>query len=240
MQTAIYSNTYKLNFTQCYANGQLKYSELSNLLQLCASDHAELLGFGYREMAKNSQSWVLSRVRIEIASLPRFMQTITIKTWVQDFLGNRSIRNFEVYLAEKKIIGATSFWAVFNVQERKSENLAVKIDPSIILPEKAATANSFRRIELDQTLDQYINYVPKLSDLDIVNHVNNVKYTDWCLDSLPANIVLNETFKTIDINYLKELTLGQAIKIMQHIDADTINFSITRENKPVFVMQIGR
>lgn len=238
MQTAIYSNKYSVNFTQCYANGLLKYSELSNLLQLTASDHAEELGFGHREMAKHKQSWVLSRVRIEIDSLPRFLQTITVKTWVQDFLGNRSIRNFEVYLDDRKIVGATSFWAVFNVKERKSENLALKIDPEIIRPEKMATQQPFRRIELDDEFDMEIDYVPKLSDLDIVNHVNNVKYTDWCLDSLPAELVLKEPLKTIDINYLKELKLGQAVKIQHRIQDSEIDFAISRDDKPIFLMQI--
>jgi acyl-ACP thioesterase len=31
-----------------------------------------------------------------------------------------------------------------------------------------------------------------LSDLDIVNHVNNVKYLEWCLDMVDENIILNQ------------------------------------------------
>ncbi|WP_437918398.1 acyl-[acyl-carrier-protein] thioesterase [Sphingobacterium sp. LRF_L2] len=239
MKTEIYSDTYRLNFSQCYANGKLKYSELSNLLQLVASDHAEQLGFGYREMAKYDQSWVLSRVRIEIDKLPSFLEEIRIYTWVQDFLGNRSIRNFEVYLENQKIITASSFWAVFNVKTRKSENLAINIDQKIIQPEKTATKHVFKRIELSEDISNIVNYTTKLSDLDIVNHVNNVKYTDWCLDVLPSKFVLKETFKTIDINYLKELKLGEDVKIGYAIRDTFIDFSINREEKTIFLMQIS-
>src|SRR5690606_22393062 len=224
MRSSIFSNRYKLNFTQCYANGFLKYSELSNLLQLTASDHAEELGFGYKEMAKNAQSWVLSRVRIEIDKLPQFLEEITIKTWVQDFMGNRSIRNFEVYRGDKKIAGATSFWAVFNIKERKSENLGIHIAPEIILADKLATEKPFKRIEMEKEFDRVVDYIPKLSDLDIVGHVNNVKYTDWCLDSLPADMVLGKHFKSIDINYLKELKLAQSITIHSIDRPDQVNF----------------
>ncbi|MFD1770603.1 acyl-[acyl-carrier-protein] thioesterase [Sphingobacterium suaedae] len=240
MQTSIYSNTYALNFTQCYANGHLKYSELSNLLQLTASNHAELLGFGYREMSKNFQSWVLSRVRIEIERLPRFLEEITVQTWVQDFFGNRSIRNFDVYAEDKKIIGASSFWAVFNIKDRKSENLAISIDPRVILSEKTATKEPFRRIDIHHPLESTFTYTPKLSDLDIVNHVNNVKYTDWCLDALPPEIVLKEHFKAIDINYLKELKLGQTVAL-QYQQSDTeISFAISRDNRPIFLMHVTK
>ncbi len=239
MQTAIYSNTYRLNFTQCYANGRLKYSELSNLLQLTASDHAEALGFGYQEMAANSQSWVLSRVRIEIERLPRFLEEITVKTWVQDFLGNRSVRNFEVYRNDKKIIGVSSFWAVFNTKARKSENLATKIDPAIIRPEASSTREPLKRVEAEEAYEEHHTYIPKLSDLDIVNHVNNVKYTDWCLDSLPADWVLRHPLRTIDINYLKELKLGEPVEIHQRLDDTALRFAIKRGDQTVFLMEAG-
>ncbi|MGO1244647.1 MAG: acyl-[acyl-carrier-protein] thioesterase [Sphingobacterium sp.] len=239
MESPIFSSRYKINFTQCYANGLLKYSELSNLLQLTASEHAEELGFGYREMAKKSQSWVLSRVRIEIVKLPQFLEEITIKTWIQDFKGNRSVRNFEVLKGDVIIAAASSFWAVFNTKERKSEHLAIEVDPAIILPEKTATKNPFKRIEMAKEFDMRSDYVPKLSDLDIVNHVNNVKYTDWCLDCLPPEVVLQQPFKFIDINYLKELKLGQSVTVHTLMRAGRVNFVIKREDKSIFTMELS-
>lgn len=238
MPSEIYSKTVQLNFTQCYANGALKYSELSNLLQLTASEHAELLGFGYREMARNFQSWVLSRVRIEIEELPKFLQEITIQTWIQDFLGNRSVRNFEVYLNERKIISATTYWAVFNIKERKSENLTAKVDPNVILHEKTSTRIPFQRVEIQRSYQRQTRYIPKLSDLDIVYHVNNVKYTDWCLDQLSESIVFKETFKSMDLNYIKELTLGQEVDIRYIVEDNQIHFSINRGDKTIFLMDI--
>ncbi|KGE13218.1 acyl-[acyl-carrier-protein] thioesterase [Sphingobacterium deserti] len=237
MQTEIYSKTVTLNFTQCYSNGRLKYSELNNLLQLTASEHAEALGFGYREMAANKQSWVLSRMRMEIDRLPKFLDEVTVKTWVQDFLGNRSIRNFEVYRDDKKVIGVCSFWAVFSTALRRSENLAIKIDPAIVLPERSATRESFKRIEQETEYTETSQYVPKLSDLDIVNHVNNVKYTDWCFDLLPADLVLKKPFHTIDINYLKELKLAELVDIHSRVDDNAARFAIARGGKTIFLMQ---
>lgn len=136
MQQAIYTKSFTLDFTHCYANGLLKYSALSNMLQLTAADHAEELGFGYLEMAKAHQSWVLSRIRFEIEKLPRFLSKIEVQTWIHDFQGNRSTREFEVSVNGKKMIGVTSFWAVFNTKERKSEQLNKEIDPDIVLKEK--------------------------------------------------------------------------------------------------------
>ena len=238
MSVEIYSATYQLNFTQCYSNGLLKYSELSNLLQLTAAEHAEIMGFGYKTMVHNNQAWVLSRVRIEIAELPKFLQEITIHTWIEDFMGNRSIRNFEVFVQGKKIVGATTFWAVFNTKERKSENLAMIVDPRLTLPNKKATQQPFRRIDQQENYEQQAPYTIRLSDLDIVQHANNVKYTDWCLDNLAVEQVLKKTFTALDINYIKELNLGQEVIIAHSYTSEKIHFKIGKNDKTVFLMEV--
>ncbi|PZQ78535.1 MAG: acyl-[acyl-carrier-protein] thioesterase, partial [Flavobacterium johnsoniae] len=40
--TSIYSRDWELNFTHCTPNGYLKYTDLCNLLQLTAGDHADI------------------------------------------------------------------------------------------------------------------------------------------------------------------------------------------------------
>ncbi|SFS38093.1 acyl-[acyl-carrier-protein] thioesterase [Sphingobacterium wenxiniae] len=238
MPIEIYSKTYRLDFTQCYPNGFLKYSELSNLMQLVAAEHAAGLGFDYMNMAKQNQAWVLTRVRIEIDKLPKLLQEITIHTWIEDFLGNRSVRDFAIEVGGKKIIGASTFWAVLNIKERKSENLAIHINPQHVLSGKKSTSVPFRRIDQQTDYDQHSSYTVRLSDLDVVQHVNNVRYTEWCMDSLDAAVVLNKPFKSIDMNYIKELGLGQEVNIAHSLKGDEIHFSISKGDKTIFLMDI--
>ena len=45
----------------------------------------------------------------------------------------------------------------------------------------------------------------QLSDLDIVNHANNVKYLEWCLNTIDRKFTLKQKIKGFEMNFLKEL-----------------------------------
>ena len=123
--TSILSQDWKINFLQCYPNGYLKYTDLCNLLQLTAGIHAELGGISFSDMQLHNQAWVLSKMKVEISKLPKWNDTITIKTWINSLENSRSLRCLEIYLGNEKIAGSETYWSVFNTNTRKSENLAL-------------------------------------------------------------------------------------------------------------------
>jgi medium-chain acyl-[acyl-carrier-protein] hydrolase len=55
--TSVYSRDWELNFTHCTPNGYLKYTDLCNLLQLTAGDHADIGGISFTDM-QTAQSGV--------------------------------------------------------------------------------------------------------------------------------------------------------------------------------------
>jgi acyl-ACP thioesterase len=94
--TSVYSKDWEINFIQCYPNGQLKYTELCNILQLTAGYHAELGGLSFSDMQLHQQAWVLSRMRVEVIELPKWQDVVTVKTWIVDMQGSRSVRALEL------------------------------------------------------------------------------------------------------------------------------------------------
>lgn len=235
-----FEKEWTLNFTQCYANGQLKYSELNNILQITASEHAVILGFGARTMLKHKQSWVLSRMLIQIKRLPRFEQTLTIRTWIQDFSGSRSTRNFEVILGEHIVATASSLWAVFNVEARKAEALAVSTEHAVIIPDKHSTSRPVQRIEGLCDFQKLKDYQVVLSDLDIAGHANNVKYMEWCFDALDPKYVLSQQITEIEMNFLRELTYGNQVSIHKGVGAQgSDTYNISRNEKIHFLMHVA-
>src|SRR5690606_14465234 len=128
MTEGIFEKDWKLNFTQCYPNGQLKYSELDNILQVNASEHADILGFSTKAILRTKQSWVLSRMLIEIEKLHMFEQTIKLRTWIQDLTATRFTRIFEVLFGESRFVAASSTWSVCNIEARRAEPLIASTD----------------------------------------------------------------------------------------------------------------
>jgi len=236
---SILSKDWEINFTQCNPYGYLKHTDLCNLIQLSAAAHSELGGISFSDMQTFNQAWVLSRMRVEIIELPKWKDLITIKTWINNIENSRSIRAIEIVLNGRKIIGSETFWVVFNTKIRRPEELKLPISHFELFPERKATEISLSKIIVADSLEIINEKKVLLSDLDIVNHVNNVKYLEWCLDYVKPDIILNQKINSFEMNFLKELSLNDRVHINKCEDLNKIQFNITKENKTSFALEIN-
>lgn len=236
--TSILHEEKEINFLQCYPNGYLKYTDLCNILQLTAAKHAELGGLSFTDMQVCHQAWVLSRMRIEINRLPKWKDVVTVKTWINSLENSRSIRCLEMYLGEEKIAGCETFWAVFNTDKRKPENLLLPHEHFQKFPDRA-TLETFSKIDFQHEMEIIGEHNVKLSDLDIVNHANSVKYIEWCLDYIDLKIIKNQQIESLEMNYLKELSLGDIAEIKHKIIDNSIIFTISKDEKINFGLKIN-
>ncbi|GIZ08236.1 acyl-[acyl-carrier-protein] thioesterase [Flavobacterium sp. UMI-01] len=237
--TSVLLKEFEINFTQCLPSGCLKYTELCNILQLTAATHADLGGISFSDMQEFNQAWVLSRMRVEIDSLPQWKDTVTVKTWINTLENSRSVRALEIYRNGKKIIGCETFWAVFNTEKRRPEPLALNHEHFQLFPHQKATHESFSKININPEKEEVFGKTVILSDLDIVNHVNHVKYLEWCMDVVDENIILKQKIKSFEMNFMKELSLRDQVAIHEYITDEAIVFSITKEDKNCFALQLN-
>lgn len=231
--TSILHDSTEITFLQCYPNGYLKYTDLCNILQLTAGLHAEMGGISFTDMQAFDQAWVLSRMRVEIHRLPKWRDVVTVKTWINSLKNSRSVRCLEMYVGDEKIIGCETFWAVINTKLRKPEALALPHGHFVKYPE-GATEKPFSKINIKEQPEVLQKYTVRLSDLDVVNHANNVKYLEWCLDYCNPERLLNQELQAFEMNFIKELSLGDSVEIGRHNDT----FTISHNDKTCFALQL--
>ena len=231
--TSLYAKDWEINFLQCYPNGHLKHTDLCNILQLTAGRHAELGGLSFTDMQIHHQAWVLSRMRVEILALPKWRDNVTVKTWINSLESSRSVRCLEMYHGDTKIVGCETYWAVINTKLRKPEALQLSHEHFEKFPERA-TKQEVARINLKEATGTIASYTVKLSDLDVVNHANNVKYLEWCLDHCDAKALLTGKLKAFDMNFMRELSLGDETVIC----CAENTFIINHQGKSCFALQL--
>ena len=232
--TSILTKDWEINFLQCYPNGFLKYTELCNLFQLTAATHSEVGGISFSDMQEFDQAWVLSKMRVEIKRLPKWKDNVTVKTWINSLENSRSTRCLELYIGDEKIVGCETFWAVFNTKTRRPEALALPHEHFEKYPNNKAMDSLFSRINLQQEFEVVGERIVQLSDLDIVNHANSVKYLEWCLDCVDTTLLLNQDLVAFEMNYLKEVSLTDAIQIGQNESV----FTISKDGKVCFGLEL--
>lgn len=237
--TSILTKDWEINFLQCYPNGYLKYTDLCNILQLTAGVHAEMGGISFSDMQVHDQAWVLSRMRVEIKRLPKWRDVVTVKTWINSLENSRSIRCLEMYIGAEKIVGCETFWAVFNTQTRRPEPLALAHEHFEKYPNDKATAIQFSKIAISSEKKPVAEKRILLSDLDIVNHANSVKYLEWCLDYAESDSILHQKLESFEMNYLKEVSLNETIVIEKSNEENPTVFTVNVADKTCFALQLN-
>src|SRR5690606_31119696 len=139
-----------------------------------------------------------------------------------------------LYLGEEKLAGCETYWAVLNTQIRRPENLALPHEHFQKFPGNSATEKSVQRINLDVPFEKFVDYTVQLSDLDIVNHANNVKYLEWCLNLVDKKLVLKQQIKGFEMNFLKELNLNDEAVISKNENT----YIISKDNKVCYALDL--
>ncbi|CAI9107402.1 OLC1v1006747C1 [Oldenlandia corymbosa var. corymbosa] len=218
--------SYKEKFiVRCYEVGINKTATvetIANLLQEVGCNHAQSVGFstdGFATtltMRKMHLIWVTARMHIEIYKYPAWSDVVEIETWCQSEgrIGTRRDWILKDY-ANGEVIGrATSKWVMMNQDTRRLQKVTdeVRDEYLVFCPTKLRLAfpeennASLKKIAKLEDPAQYskVGLVPRRADLDMNQHVNNVTYIGWVLESMPQEVLDDYELESITLDYRRE------------------------------------
>lgn len=236
--TTLFTQEYEINHAQCTIDGTLKYVDLCTIFQLTCAKHSILGGIGIKEMQENNQAWILNKMKINITELPKIEDKVTVSSWIEEIGGKKSVRHMEMFKNTIRIAKASTLWVVVNTVERKIEN--------VILPtshfetnQKQSIKETFQKIKSPEKLTQIRKHKVVLSDLDTVNHVNNTKYIEWCLDVFSPDIALRFEIKQLEVHYKRELKWNDEALIYTRFEKNSGYFKIRNATESCFNMVLN-
>ena len=217
--------------------GKAHFTSICNFLQEGASMHAESAGFGFEDMMRRSQVWVLTRLKVIVKAFPVWKDQLSLKTWSRGKNGIFYVRDFTIENDQNEIlVNATSSWAAINIKTRKPELVDGLEDGLHSLKDKKAINENLGKIPNPTNPKLLRKRTVEYTDIDIVYHVNNVKYIELIVNSFSKEIHMSKNLKEIEINYLGEATYGEEIGIYsEQTGEDTYLVGVVREkdNKDV-------
>ncbi len=213
---------YRMNHTVIYsetdARGLLSLPSFFALFQEAALLHAERLGFGETYCEREGRLWVLSRLLLEIDSLPSHREEILLETWPKRPQGPFANRDFQLIGSDGQIHArATSMWLLLDSSTmRPVRPQSVFADfPFDELGE--VIAGTAPKVSADgEGRESELNVTVRYSDLDQNNHVNNTRYVRWFLDCYTPEEILNtRSFKFL-ISYQRAAEFNDSIRLLRH------------------------
>ncbi|MCO5566591.1 hypothetical protein L7F22_020268 [Adiantum nelumboides] len=155
---------------------------------------------------------------------------VEIETWCQSE-GRAGTRRDWILtnVATGQVIGrATSTWVMMNQDTRRLTRVPddirdelmqfFPVRPRYAFPEE--NSSSLKKIlKLDDPAQHMISgLMPRRSDLDMNQHVNNVTYIGWILESVPQEILDTCELHTITVDYRRECQHGDTVESLASLE----------------------
>jgi len=175
---------------------------LINRLIEVATLHANQIGIGYAFLTLEHQTWVLSRVAVEMKRYPGVNEHYSISTWISSISRLFSERDFEISGDEGEVIGhARTVWAVIDTRTRQVGDISRISWVKELIPARECPVEKPSRLHPVRMPDsgtevpegfREAKYRFQYTDIDFNRHVNSSRYIElllnqWSLDFHDAN-----------------------------------------------------
>jgi medium-chain acyl-[acyl-carrier-protein] hydrolase len=207
----IWIDEYAIHSYEIDITGSATLPILCKFMQESAYHHAENLGFGFSHLMEKNLFWVLANQKIQMESYPRWGEKISIHTYPSGKGRLSYYRDFKIFDKKSKLIGkATTTWYAIDLQRRRPRRLEdyfefSPVEGEFVFQERP---DRLKFIEYKKT---YKTFQAGYYDLDINDHVNNVRYIEWILECFSLDFHKSRQLSEIEINYMAEAVFGNSI-----------------------------
>jgi len=221
--TPVWSENYKITSYQVDFQEKIKPTNLMQLFQEAAGNHAQHLGAGYTTLVEEKLFWALSRIRVEVQQLPLWGDEIRIETWPRSLVGPFFRRDFIFYNhQDEPICKGVSGWLLVNsetMRPQRAERLTIEMP----FNEGKSAFETFPD-RLNGVADNLI-FSKKIlyNEIDVNNHVNNTRYLDWVMDCFDSAFYRSHQLKGFTLEFLGEMHWGDEVELMSGQDGATFH-----------------
>ena len=152
------------------------------------------------------------RLELEIVELPRWRDAVEVTTWPSRLRSFFVVRDFLVRRPDGTTLArATSTWFVIDLIRRRAVRVP-RMVRDIPLPERdRALQESWAKLPRPKVNEMSRRCRIRRADLDVNTHVNNVRYVEWSLETLPLDFFDEHRLARLEIDFLAELNYGSSV-----------------------------
>ncbi|KAF6175256.1 hypothetical protein GIB67_030474 [Kingdonia uniflora] len=236
----VFRQNFPIRSYEIGADRSASIETMMNHLQESALNHvkcAGLLGDGFGstpEMSRRSLIWVVAKMQILVDRYPTWGDIVQVDTWVTGSGKNGMRRDWLVRDGNtgETLTRASSVWVMMNRKTRRlskmPDEVKGEIEPYFLDSPPIVDEDNRKLPKLDDSTAEYVRggLTPRWNDLDVNQHVNNVKYIGWILESAPHSILENHELSGITLEYRKECGRDSKLQSLTAVCGDIANASL--------------
>lgn len=224
----VYIQQFKVQSYQVDRTLNLSMTYMLDMLQEAAFNHVMECGMGWNHLRKENAFWALSKLYVKVNRMPAWNEMVTVSTWGKPAGFVIWPRDYEMHDVDGNVlVQATSDWVILDVPTSKPQRATRFTDRFALNGNKVAIETSAPKISPVEKESDGLTLPVLLSDIDMNQHVNNVKYVQWALDSFPREFVMNHKIVELAINFIAQAKWGDSYRFAHNFTtSNTIETAI--------------
>ena len=197
---------------------RLKISNFFTWMQDTASNHARHLGLGYHELLKRELAWILSRKKVRFFDFPQMDEKVVVQTWPKGIQQKLFfMRDHQMNGADGRLLAlATTAYVLVSTRARRILPWTALDLPIPDNDGKSAIAEALEKIPpASDVLSECYTLQAGYSTIDLMGHVNNVRYIDWISDCFPIHEYEDRRPSWLQINYVNEIKPDEKVNLLR-------------------------
>lgn len=228
MEKPITSKIYEINYYDIDYKKRVLLSSIMKYFGDIAVYQSAERGMNLDYMWEHKIAWVLYKWDISILRYPMYGEKIAVSTRPYSFRKFYAYRIYEVKNEKGEVlITGNSIWFLIDIEKRKPVRIPKIMYEGFGITEQDNESLEVKKITPITEVEYEKEFNVRYSDIDTNRHVNNVKYADWALETIPVEVVKDYRLKNIRMVYEKETKYGDKIKAETQKTADGDNIIFT-------------
>lgn len=211
---------YEIHYYEVDYKRRVLLTSIMNYFNDICTEQSEKLGISIDYMRENRIAWIIYKWDIDIDRYPVYGERVRVRTEPYSFRKFYAYRKFEIEdEAGRIIVSARTVWFLIDAQKRRPLRVPAGMYDAFGVSAEKNDALETRKISAPAEAGTVKEFSVRYSDIDTNMHVNNVNYAAWVLETVPMDIVMNCTLKSISLVYEKETLYGEIIKVCTSTEA---------------------
>ncbi|MDD2634270.1 MAG: thioesterase [Bacteroidales bacterium] len=208
-----FDKQFELRYFEMNEFGFASPTTILTLLEETAADHCNSINHSLYQLAEQNIGWVLVSGVMQMDRYPKYKEKIIIRTWLSKYTKIKGFRENIIYDEQNTIIGRSKgLWVFFDIDRRRP----IQITDDIIekwsfCNEESIDYDIIKKIKAVENPDYKLEFNVNRYDTDMNKHVNNIKYLQWVVESVPEEIAQNYYLYSIDGRFIAEAQYGQKL-----------------------------
>ncbi len=212
-------STYAVN-----ARGNAHAPMICYFMQDAASAHAENLDCGFHALLEHNWLWILTALKLKMTTYPKWNTRLRVQTWPTGKQRLYYYRDFRFLDEKDQVFGVGSTqWIMIDLNTRRPVRTELPFEHAFHYADPVFE-EPFSKLTIPDLKMESIPRQVHFSDLDINQHVNNVRYLEWILQSMKSEFLSDNELMELQIHFTGEGKLNETLTTHNIPESENVQY----------------